>query len=275
MATMARRRSRAQKQNHHPPVAELSNTHSDEILSPAIISVEPRQRAQPTNTTTIAATPTTDTASMTAKSGWSLRKQFEKAVYIIEEPSIVTFFLLIVYVDIILGSLSFTGGINHTATAIVILRHMILYIQCIELFLQMILFHVRFFSHWGYCFDTILVGAKLCHGQYTLDIRTHHLHLLSFLRVWRFIRVVQSYLAIEISRHNQTKGELSALMEYTTEYKRKIVFAEEEIEILNEALTVAALDATEMRRAAATQFPIYHTEGSSSDNDVVEATVLD
>ena len=41
-------------------------------------------------------------------------------------------------------------------------------------------------------------------------------------------------------------------MEYTTEYKRKIVFAEEEIEILNEALTVAALDATEMRRAAAT-----------------------
>lgn len=275
MATMARRRSRAQKQNHPPPVAELSNTHSDEKLSPAIISVEPRQRAQPTNTTTIAATPTTETASMTAQSGWSLRQQFEKAAYIIEEPYIVTFFLLIVYVDIILGSMSFTGGINRTATAIVILRHMILYVQCIELFLQMILFHVRFFSHWGYCFDTILVIAKLCHGQYTLDIRTHHLHLLSFLRVWRFIRVVQSYLAIEISRHNHTKGELSALMEYTTEYKRKIVSAEEDIAILNEALTVAALDAAEMRRAAATQFPIYHTEGSSSDNDVVEATVLD
>ncbi|KAL7443913.1 hypothetical protein ACHAXH_007684 [Discostella pseudostelligera] len=249
MATMARRRSRAQKQNHPPPTSVAVESYQTNLTvvpeeSPAIVAVK---RAQPTTTTMTAAEATPYT-----KAGWSIRQKFEKAAYIIEEQHIVTFFLLIVYLDIILGTMSLTGRINNTA--INILRRMILYIQCIELILQMILFHVRFFSHWGYCFDTILMGAKLFHGQYNIDISEYQLHMLSFLRVWRFIRVVQSYLAIEISRH---KEELSSLIEYTTEYQRKFASAEEEIELLNEALTVAAIDAAEMN-AAKVQ---YHKEG--------------
>ena len=251
MATMARRRSRAQKQNH-PPTTSVGSYHTNLTAvpeeSPAIESVELRGQ----QTTTAAATSPSSTTS--TKAGWSIRQQFEKAAYITEEPHIVTFFLLIVYLDIILGTMSIAGGINNIA--IHILRRMILYLQCIELLLQLILFRVRFFSHWGYCFDTILVGAKLFHGQYSIDISDYQLHLLSFLRVWRFIRVVQSYLAIEISRH---KEELSSLIEYTTEYQRKLASAEEEIELLNEALTVAAMDAAEMS-AVKDQ---YHKEGDN------------
>ncbi len=97
------------------------------------------------------------------------------------------------------------------------------------------------------------MGAKLINGQFDIDINAHRLQLLSFLRVWRFVRLVQSYIAIEISRHNRTKEELSSLIEYTKS-------AEEEIEILNEALTVAALDACAEMRAAQFQ---HHND---SDN---------
>lgn len=239
---MSRRRSRANKQNHPSVASYHTNLTVVSEESPAMEAVKPR--GQPT-TTAAAATPST-------KAGWFIRQKFEKATYIIEEPHVVTFFLLIVYVDIILGTMSIAGGISNIA--IQILRRMILYLQSIELLLQLILFHVRFFSHWGYCFDTILVGAKLLNGQYSIDISDYQLHLLSFLRVWRFIRVVQSYLAIEISRHEE---ELSSLIEYTTECRRKITEAEEEIELLNEALTVAALDAAEM---SATKVQ-YHKEG--------------
>ncbi len=214
---MARRRSRVQK------LSDSYDTRQGLFVcdetSPAI-PVEPS--AQPTT-------------------GWSIQQKFLKVAFVLEEPQPVTFFLIIIYMDIILGTMSLTGE-TATSAAIDVLRRLILVLQCIELLLQLIFFHVRFFSHWGYCFDTILVGAKLINGQFNIDINAHHLQLLSFLRVWRFIRLVQSYKAIEISRHNRTKEELTSLIEYTKS-------AEEEIDILNEALTVAALDAAEMRAA--------------------------
>jgi hypothetical protein len=103
----------------------------------------------------------------------------------------------------------------------------------------MILFRVRFFSHWGYCFDTILVGTKVFNGHY-FDVKPHHLHILSFLRVWRFVYVVQSYLAIEISRHARTKEDKS-------NFEREKSLAMEELDTLREALKLAALEVAAMK----------------------------
>lgn len=250
--------SRVQKHTTHPSQVLLTKrnyTHLERIegeeLFPSTTSIEIEPRAELT--------------TAKAKTGWSIRQRLKRTAYMLEEPHIVTFFLLIVYTDIILGTIYITGGINNTIPVVIhILRNMILYLQCIELLLQMILFHIRFFSHWGFCFDTIIVGAKVINGQFNVEISAHTLHLLSFARVWRFILVVQSYIANEISRHNQTKVELSSLIEYAREYKRKITLAEEEIEVLNEALTVAALDAAEMR---AVEFQ-YQKDG---DNDQAAA----
>lgn len=237
MTTIARRRPKGQQKQKKYIISEQITGNSVEIAGDVMISNARRAVAvdpKPTNTT------------VSTNIGWPIKQKLDKAAFIIEQPHIVTLFLLIVMTDIVLGSMSLHGRITNTP-AIDILRHVILYLQGIELMMQMFLFHVRFFSHWGYCFDTLLVGAKLFNGQYNYDIRQDTLHLLSFLRLWRFIRVVQSFLAVEISRHNRTKEELLSLVEYTTEYKTKVSSMEKEVEMLREALNVAALDVVEMR----------------------------
>jgi hypothetical protein len=81
----------------------------------------------------------------------------------------------------------------------------------------------------------------------------HQLHLLSFLRVWRFVHVVQAVVAGERSRHSRTKQELSewkrkatALREEAEREKRSSMKNRElvrgEVETLREALKIAALD---------------------------------
>ena len=167
-----------------------------------------------------------------------IRGKLQVASSFIEQPHVVIVFLLIVYTDIVLESISLSsGGVSNAAVDG--LHDTILNLQGIELLLQMILFRVRFFSHWGYCFDTILVGTKVFNGHY-FDVKPHHLHILSFLRVWRFVHVVQSYIAIEISRHARTKEEKSNV-------EREKNLAMDEIDTLREALMLAALEVAAMK----------------------------
>ena len=156
--------------------------------------------------------------------------------YHIEEPSIIVLFLLMAYVDILLGSCQLSGaGLSGiTSGGIESMQNIILSLQCFELLLQISIFRVRFFSHWGYAFDTVLIATRLLNKCSVLATNNHHLHLLSFLRVWRFVRIVQTYVAIETSKHNRTKEELSYQIKSTSEWKRKATLVHEDVEQQNQ-----------------------------------------
>ena len=181
-------------------------------------------------------------ASSLAESSLSKAKKFirqkvQNTSRIIEQPHVVILFLLLVYVEIILESLALSGIIfSPTVNRI---HKMIINLQCIELGLQLILFPLRYFSHWGYCFDTALVSAKVFNGQY-FNIERRHLHIASFFRVWRFVQVVQSFIVIESSNHARTKDKL-----LNAEQEKRL--AMEEIDTLREALQLAAVDVAAMK----------------------------
>jgi len=162
-----------------------------------------------------------------------------------EQPSTLIIFLLISYVDLLLGSalLSSTNSLVSFAT-IGFVHNIILYLQTAELILQLVLFQSRFFSHWGYCLDTLLVVSTL--GNI---FQKPTLHLLGFLRVWRFLQVCHTHVMIEALAHDRTKTELQNQTEEYIELKRRVEVAErnktlteEEISTLKEALTLAAMD---------------------------------
>lgn len=193
-----------------------------------------------------------------------VKRSLASLEHYMEDPSIVILFLLAVYVDLVLWSWSLFDDTNSSSSGTIeSLRTVILYVQCSELMLQMILHRARFFSHWGYAFDTVLVYARLLDEFGILDANQHHLHLLSFLRAWRFVRVVQTFIATEIAAHDGTKKELSTRIESAEEWKNKAALSEEdadrekriskqnremvnmfqeEIDTLQEALRIAAVD---------------------------------
>ena len=181
-----------------------------------------------------------------------------------EQPSTLIIFLLISYVDLMLGSVLLSGTSNLISFAtVVFVRNVILYLQTGELILQLVLFQTRFFSHWGYCFDTLLVVSTL--GSI---FQKPTLHLLGFLKVWRFLQVCHTHVMIEVLAHDLTKGELQLQTDEYIELKRRVEVAErnkrltdDEVSTLKEALTLAAMDV-----AAAKSL------GSGIDVDVVAYT---
>ena len=198
--------------------------------------------------------------------------------YYIEDPAIVVFFLLLVYADIVLGSFVLSGDSSSSDSSNVLLQNLhtiLLSVQAFELVLQMILFHTRFFSHWGYLLDTILIGTRLLneYGGYEYDQR--NLHLYSYLRVWRFFRAAQAFTTIEVTMHNNTKEKLFSQTKSTKEWKNKATTYKddvarekkiskefrEEIDTLTEALQLAAQDVAR-----------YRTNGIAEGRDEIVAT---
>ena len=163
-----------------------------------------------------------------------------------EQPSTLIIFLLISYVDLMLGSILLSGTNNNLISFATIdfVHNIILYLQTAELVLQLVLFQTRFFSHWGYCLDTLLVISRV--GNI---FQKPTLHLLSFLRVWRFLQVCHTHVMIETQAHDRTKRELQSQTEEYIELKRRVEVAErnkrlinDEVSTLKEALTLAAMD---------------------------------
>lgn len=79
------------------------------------------------------------------------------------------------------------------------------------------------------------------------------LHLLSFLRVWRFVHVVQAVVTGESSRHRLTRQELSEWKREAASLRREAErehgrsrkvrdMEASEVAMLREALRIAALD---------------------------------
>ena len=119
-----------------------------------------------------------------------------------------------------------------------------------ELLLQAILFHTRFFSHWGCLVDTVLIAMRLVRGYTSFEIiNQHHLVLLYFLRCWRFARLLNSFIATEKQKYTALRRKLKSQIESTNVWKKKALLSEDiakvcndEVETLRHALKIAADD---------------------------------
>lgn len=156
----------------------------------------------------------------------------------IEEPLVQIFVLLLIYLDVFLGSWAMISQVANSSTANASeepfhhFRCIILYLHAFELLLQMAIFHVRFFAHWGYAIDTFIIASRILkqHSFTWIQIGQCSLHLLCFLRIWRFVRLINTYIAIEIQKHNATKKELSFQRASVEQYKQEALILQNDVE---------------------------------------------
>ena len=103
----------------------------------------------------------------------------------LDDPSTQILVLLLVYFDILLGATEVIAD-ETTTYHFEPLRAMILVIHAIELVAQLVAFRTRFFEHFGYPLDAVIIASRLA--------GLGHSHT-GFLRVWRILRLVESYVS--------------------------------------------------------------------------------
>ena len=170
----------------------------------------------------------------------------------IESPFVQVLVLILVYFDILLGATQ-SAADAHAATSLHFgqLRTWILYAHTVELVVQMIVFPMSYFGHWGFGVDTLLVAARLL-SRHTIWM-TATSPMLGFLRVWRILRLVQTYITIETKEHIVTKRELTRQL---ASVKKKATELESDLEQeranrkQNEDLTKQCRDEIETLREA-------------------------
>ncbi len=122
-------------------------------------------------------------------------------------------------------------------------------------------------SHWGYLLDGIIVSIQI-YGE--LFNWGKIIHLFNFIRYWRLLRLQSFMINKEVLLHNTTKNELDILklsinkitnnlkrteLEVMREKEARIAVDEmllsykDEVETLNEALKIAAMDIAEVAEA--------------------------
>ena len=137
----------------------------------------------------------------------------------------------------------------------------------LEMLTVLLVFNVAVMGHIGYMMDCIVVSAQLYTELSGSGIESR---LLSLLRFWRLARLVGSLVAIEKESHEKTKalmadkegvsrqlvGEIKRSSEELEKEKeaRKAVDEmlasyKEEVDMLNEALKIAAMDIAEVAEA--------------------------
>lgn len=178
-----------------------------------------------------------------AQNAVSCMKSAKKSMeYFVEDPSVVVLFLVVVYIDIILESYVLSGA--SIGIVIETAHTIILCLQAFELLLQMCLFQTRFFSHWGYAFDSIFLSTRILNEFDQVNTSRLKLHLLSFLRVWRFVRTVQAFTRIEVK---ELKKKVFVLQENIKREQSISEQNQETVATLQEALRIAAIDVAAAR----------------------------
>lgn len=165
----------------------------------------------------------------------------------VEKPSTQLLTILFIYFDII-GQCLLTGASPSPLWNIMFLFTTVFF--TIELLLQALLFHVRFFSHWGCLVDTVLIVMRLGREySSSFEMNQQHLVLLNFLKVWRVARLLNSFIAIEKQKCIALRQKLKSQIESTNGWKEQALLSEdvakvcnEEVKTLREALKIAAHD---------------------------------
>jgi len=164
----------------------------------------------------------------------------------VEKPSTQLLTILFIYFDII-GQCLLTSESPSPLWNVMFLFTTVFF--TIELLLQALLFHVRFFSHWGCLVDTVLIVMRLSREYSSFEMNQQHLVLLNFLKVWRFARLLNSFIAIEKQKCIALRQKLKSQIESTNGWKEQALLSEdvakvcnEEVKTLREALKIAAHD---------------------------------
>lgn len=173
----------------------------------------------------------------------------------LKSPACQILILALVYFDILLASTEIAAANDTTTYHFGPLRTLILFIHAVEIIAQMIVLQRRFFNDWGHIIDLVLIATRV--------LGMPHSHHTGFLRAWRLIPLVETYLTIETSDHCETKQELSRQLSVVEEFKKKTIALEtklkeeqiarkqkediamirqDEIETLREALKIAAVE---------------------------------
>ena len=155
----------------------------------------------------------------------------------------------------------------------------------LEMFTVFLVFRMSFFGHIGYLFDMIIISCQLY--MELLAGLGKETRLLNIFRLWRTVRLFHAMVNLEKERHEKTKdlltskdGELRRLkmniqsieMDVLKEKEAKesveqmLLTYKEEIDTLNEALKIAAMDIAEVAQADDGDFD--SEEGTNSVDDV-------
>lgn len=131
----------------------------------------------------------------------------------------------------------------------------------------LVVFRASFTSHWGYLLDAGIVGSQLYGELVGWGMQSR---MLSIFRFWRLMRLLAYMINIEKEAHGETqellKDKEAEIRRYTGEVRRfevelskekdaKIAIEEmlasykEEVDTLNEALKIAAMDIAEVAEA--------------------------
>lgn len=137
----------------------------------------------------------------------------------------------------------------------------------LEMMCIVIVFHIRTFGHIGYTADLAIVGYQL-YMEMTGGSRA--CRILHFFRFWRLIRLFHSFVQVErdntaaiTARLDQATAEKAAVIEklrhmettLQSEQEARVAVEEmlqtykEEVDTLNEALKIAAMDIAEVAQA--------------------------
>ena len=152
-----------------------------------------------------------------------------------------------------------------------------------ELILALIVFGFGIFGHWGYLLDIAITGVQVYGEYHGMGKETR---ILNFFRFWRLIRLFNSMVSIEKGLHEQTLAKLEKsdeevrrLQVDNTNLKTDIIKEKEarksieemlqsykdEVDTLNEALKIAAMDIAEVAQADEDMFQSEEEEGLGDD----------
>lgn len=135
---------------------------------------------------------------------------------------------------------------------------------CLELILLLVVFKTSIFGHFGYIIDSIVLSFQLYHELKGYGVETR---IMNILRFWRLIRLYNSMINIEKESHettklivvekiekieklenniNQLENELFQEKTARESSESVLVGYKDEVETLNEALRIAAMDIAEI-----------------------------
>ena len=159
----------------------------------------------------------------------------------------------------------------------------------LEICAVMVVFRLSMFSHWGYSVDVIVTGSQLYMEQTGFGRASR---LLNVFRLWRLLRVLNSMLYVEREANEHTsrlledsQTELLSLRAEADNLRSDIVKEKEardaiesmlqnykeEVDTLNEALKIAAMDIAEVAQADDDDLmPLSDGEEGELDDDDVE-----
>ena len=140
-------------------------------------------------------------------------------------------------------------------------------ISCIECLGLLLVFRLDIITHFGYIMDFIVLSLQMYLEVKGMGKETR---LLNIFRIWRMLRLMYAWVNIEKDNHDVTKdnlnqaeetikqtqmtlskfeGELEQEKEARKAIEEMLLSYKEEVDTLNEALKIAAMDIAEVGQA--------------------------